>query len=232
MLPATTSFERNDLTMTGDYSNQHLVPMKQVVAPQYEARDDWAVFAELSERWEAGGRERFTEGKSDLQWLETFYNIAAQRGASQQVTLPPFEAFWQANQLIEMPESEQNARFVRFGDFRRDPQANPLKTPSGKIEIFSQRIQSFGYADCPPHPMWLEPDEWHGNAKPQQLQVLSAHPAHRLHSQLNFTRLREEYAVAGREPVTLHPQDAQARGIAAGDVVRVWNGRGCWRALW
>ncbi|MEN0585607.1 MULTISPECIES: molybdopterin guanine dinucleotide-containing S/N-oxide reductase [unclassified Kosakonia] len=226
VLPATTSFERNDLTMTGDYSNQHLVPMKQVVAPQYEARDDWEVFAELSERWEAGGRERFTEGKNDLQWLETFYNIAAERGASQQVTLPPFAEFWQANQLIEMPESEQNARFVRFADFRRDPQANPLKTPSGKIEIFSERINSFGYADCPPHPMWLEPDEWHGNAQPQQLQVLSAHPAHRLHSQLNYSRLRETYAVAGREPVTLHPADAKARGIVAGDMVRVWNQRG------
>ena len=226
VLPATTSFERNDLTMTGDYSNQHLVPMKQVVAPQYEARDDWEVFAELSERWEAGGRERFTEGKNDLQWLETFYNIAAERGASQQVTLPAFAEFWQANQLIEMPESEQNARFVRFADFRRDPQANPLKTPSGKIEIFSERINSFGYADCPPHPMWLEPDEWHGNAQPQQLQVLSAHPAHRLHSQLNYSRLRETYAVAGREPVTLHPADAKARGIVAGDVVRVWNQRG------
>ena len=226
VLPATTSFERNDLTMTGDYSNQHLVPMKQVVAPQYEARDDWEVFAELSERWEAGGRERFTEGKNDLQWLETFYNIAAERGASQQGTLPAFAEFWQANQLIEMPESEQNARFVRFADFRRDPQANPLKTPSGKIEIFSERINSFGYADCPPHPMWLEPDEWHGNAQPQQLQVLSAHPAHRLHSQLNYSRLRETYAVAGREPVTLHPADAKARGIVAGDVVRVWNQRG------
>ncbi|WP_289892006.1 molybdopterin guanine dinucleotide-containing S/N-oxide reductase [Kosakonia sacchari] len=226
VLPATTSFERNDLTMTGDYSNQHLVPMKRVVAPQYEARDDWEVFAELSERWEAGGRERFTEGKNDLQWLETFYNIAAERGASQQVTLPPFAEFWQVNQLIEMPESEQHARFVRFADFRHDPQANPLKTPSGKIEIFSERINSFGYADCPPHPMWLEPDEWHGNAQPQQLQVLSAHPAHRLHSQLNYSRLRETYAVAGREPVTLHPADAKARGIVAGDVVRVWNQRG------
>ena len=226
VLPATTSFERNDLTMTGDYSNQHLVPMKRVVAPQYEARDDWEVFAELSERWEPGGRARFTEGKSDLQWLETFYNIAAERGASQQVTLPPFAEFWQANQLIEMPESEQHARFVRFADFRRDPHANPLKTPSGKIEIFSERINSFGYADCPPHPMWLEPDEWHGNAQPQQLQVLSAHPAHRLHSQLNYSRLRETYAVAGREPVTLHPADAKARGIVAGDVVRVWNQRG------
>ncbi|ELE6573164.1 molybdopterin-dependent oxidoreductase, partial [Vibrio parahaemolyticus] len=39
VLPITTSFERNDLTMTGDYSNQHLVPMKQVVEPQGEARN-------------------------------------------------------------------------------------------------------------------------------------------------------------------------------------------------
>ncbi|WES68668.1 molybdopterin guanine dinucleotide-containing S/N-oxide reductase [Superficieibacter sp. HKU1] len=226
VLPATTSFERNDLTMTGDYSNQHLVPMKQVVTPRDDARDDYEVFADLSERWEEGGRKRFTEGKSHLQWLETFYDIAAQRGASQQVALPPFAEFWQANQLIEMPESEQNAQFVRFADFRRDPQAYPLKTASGKIEIYSARIASFHYADCPPHPMWLEPDEWHGNARPEQLQVLSAHPAHRLHSQLSYSRLREQYAVAGREPITLHPQDAAARGIQEGDVVRVWNQRG------
>lgn len=132
VLPATTSFERNDLTMTGDYSNQHLVPMKQVVAPRDEARDDFAVFADLSERWEAGGRERFTEGKSDLQWLETFYQMAARRGAQQQVTLPPFAEFWQANKLIEMPEEPENARFARFAAFRADPQANPLKTASGK----------------------------------------------------------------------------------------------------
>ncbi|AUV03584.1 trimethylamine-N-oxide reductase TorA [Enterobacteriaceae bacterium ENNIH1] len=226
VLPATTSFERNDMTMTGDYSNQHLVPMKRVVPPRDEARDDFEVFADLSELWEPGGRERFTEGKSDLAWLETFYDIARQRGASQQVTLPPFAEFWEANTLIEMPESEENARFVRFADFRRDPQAHPLKTDSGKIEIYSARIAGFGYADCPPHPMWLEPDEWHGNALPEQLQLLSAHPAHRLHSQLNYSSLREQYAVAGREPVTLHPRDAKARGIADGDLVRVWNQRG------
>ncbi|QQE39971.1 molybdopterin guanine dinucleotide-containing S/N-oxide reductase [Enterobacter asburiae] len=226
VLPATTSFERNDLTMTGDYSNQHMVPMKRVVAPRDEARDDFDVFAELSELWEAGGRERFTEGKSDLQWLEGFYQIAGQRGAAQGVTLPAFAEFWEANQIVEMPESEQNAKFVRFADFRRDPESHPLKTESGKIVIYSERIASFGYADCPPHPMWLEPDEWHGNAQPEQLQVLSAHPAHRLHSQLNYTSLREQYAVAGREPITLNTLDAKARGIADGDVVRVWNSRG------
>ena len=54
--------------------------MKRVVAPRDEARDDFDVFADLSEMWEAGGRERFTEGKTDLQWLETFYQIASQRG--------------------------------------------------------------------------------------------------------------------------------------------------------
>ena len=226
VLPATTSFERNDLTMTGDYSNQHLVPMKQVVPPRYEARNDFDVFAELSERWEKGGYARFTEGKSELQWLETFYNVARQRGASQQVELPPFAEFWQANQLIEMPENPDSERFIRFADFCRDPLAHPLKTASGKIEIFSQRIADYGYPDCPGHPMWLEPDEWQGNAEPEQLQVLSAHPAHRLHSQLNYSSLRELYAVANREPVTIHPDDAQERGIQDGDTVRLWNARG------
>ena len=226
VLPITTSFERNDLTMTGDYSNQHLVPMKQVVAPQGEARNDFDVFAELSERWEAGGMARFTEGKDEMAWLETFYTIAGERGAAQGVTLPPFAEFWEANQLIEMPESEKNARFVRFAAFREDPQGNPLSTPSGKIEIYSERIAAFGYADCPPHPSWIAPDEWHGSAEPGQLELLSSHPAHRLHSQLNYAHLREQYAVAGREPLTLNPEDARARGIENGDVVRVWNDRG------
>lgn len=127
------------------------------------------------------------------------------------MTLPPFAAFWQANRLLEMPENPANAQFVRFADFRRDPDNHPLKTASGKIEIYSARIASYGYADCPGHPMWLVPDEWHGNADAGQVQLLSAHPAHRLHSQLNYSSLRERYAVAGREPVTIHPQDATTR---------------------
>ena len=44
--------------------------------------------------------------------------------------------------------------------------------------------------------------------------------------QLLDAPLRERYAVAGREPLTLHPRDAQARNIADGDLVRVWNSRG------
>ncbi|XNM66339.1 hypothetical protein ACLK2E_19360 [Escherichia coli] len=68
-------------------------------------------------------------------------------GAAQQVTLPPFAQFWQDNQLIEMPENPENARFARFAAFRADPQANPLKTASGKIEIHSPTIAGFAL-DC------------------------------------------------------------------------------------
>ncbi|VFS49395.1 Trimethylamine-N-oxide reductase 2 precursor [Budvicia aquatica] len=220
VLPITTSFERNDLTMTGDYSNQHLVPMKQVVAPQYESRNDFDVFADMSELLKAGGRKVYSENKEEMDWLREFYD-AAQKGArAQRVNMPQFNQFWQANKLIEMRNNEKNDKYVRYAEFRADPIMNPLGTPSGKIEIFSKTIEGFGYKDCPPHPSWLEPVEWKGSAKEGQLQLLTAHPAHRLHSQLNYAKLRELYAIADREPITIHPDDAKARNIANGDLVQ------------
>jgi biotin/methionine sulfoxide reductase len=50
-----------------------------------------------------------------------------------------------------------------LSDFRADPVNNPLLTPSGKIEIFSQTVSNFNYDDCPGHPVWLEPYEWLGS---------------------------------------------------------------------
>lgn len=226
VLPISTSFERNDLTMTGDYSNQHLVPMKQVVPPLYESRSDFDVFADMSELLKAGGRQTYLEGKGEMDWLREFYD-AAQKGArSQRVAMPPFSRFWQENKLIEMKANPKNEKFVRFAEFRADPVMNPLGTPSGKIEIFSKTIAGFGYEDCPAHPSWLAPKEWKGSAKEGQLQLLTAHPAHRLHSQLNYAKLRELYAVADREPITIHPEDAKVRGISQGDLVRAYNDRG------
>lgn len=226
VLPITTSFERNDLTMTGDYSNQHIVPMKQAVAPQFEARNDFDVFADLAELLKPGGKEIYTEGKDEMAWLKFFYD-AAQKGArAQRVTMPMFNAFWQQNKLIEMRRSEKNEQYVRYGDFRADPVKNALGTPSGKIEIYSKTLEKFGYKDCPAHPTWLAPDEWNGTADEKQLQLLTAHPAHRLHSQLNYAELRKKYAVADREPITIHTEDAARFGIANGDLVRVWNKRG------
>ncbi|SON49878.1 molybdopterin guanine dinucleotide-containing S/N-oxide reductase [Vibrio tapetis] len=226
VLPITTSFERNDMTMTGDYSNQHLVPMKQVVEPQGEARNDFDVFADMAELLKAGGRDVFTEGKDEMAWLKGFYETAQKGGRSARVRMPKFGKFWDDNQLIEMKFNKKAAQFVRHAEFRKDPVMNPLGTPSGKIEIYSKTIESYKLEDCPAHPTWMEPTEYRGTAKKGELQLMTAHAAHRLHSQFNYAKLRDEYAIANREPISINSQDAAERGIKTGDLVRAFNDRG------
>ncbi len=226
VLPITTTFERNDLTMTGDYSNQHLVPMKQVVAPQNEARNDLDVFADMAELLKTGGRDVYMDGKTEMEWLRDFYKAAQQSGRQSRVPMPNFSQFWQANKLIEMKPNKNNEQFVRHAAFRADPIMNPLGTPSGKIEIYSKTIASYQLKDCPPHPTWIEPDEWSANLTNGELQLMTSHAAHRLHSQFNYADLRERYAIQNREPITIHPEDAKARGIQDGDLVRAYNSRG------
>ncbi|MFC1233950.1 molybdopterin guanine dinucleotide-containing S/N-oxide reductase [Vibrio sp. F74] len=226
VLPITTSFERNDMTMTGDYSNQHLIPMKQAVKPQGEARNDFDVFADMAELIKSGGRDVYTEGKTEMDWLKGFYETAQKGGRAARIRMPNFGKFWDTNELIEMKFNKKAAQFVRHAEFRKDPVMNPLGTPSGKIEIYSKTIEKYGLEDCPAHPTWLEPTEWRGSAKKDELQLMAAHAAHRLHSQFNYAKLREEYAIANREPITINTEDAKARGINNGDLVRAYNDRG------
>lgn len=200
--------------------------MKQVVSPQFEARNDFDVFADMAERLKPGGHAAFTEGKSEMEWLKSFYETAQKSGRSARVRMPNFGQFWETNQLIEMKVNKKSTRFVRHAEFRQDPIINPLGTPSGKIEIFSKTIEGYALNDCPPHPKWLEPSEWLGNAKEDELQLMTAHPAHRLHSQFNYASIREEYAVANREPISINTEDAKKRGIVTGDLVRAYNERG------
>ena len=72
VLPITTVFERNDMTMTGDYSNAHLLPMKQAIEPQFEARNDFDVFADMAELLKPGGRGVYAENKTEMEWLKGF----------------------------------------------------------------------------------------------------------------------------------------------------------------
>jgi biotin/methionine sulfoxide reductase len=92
----------------------------------------------------------------------------------------------------------------------------------------SETIRQFGYDDCPGHPTWLEPLEWLGGEDkgPFPLHLISNQPTMRLHSQFDNGIASRETKVAGREPVSINPGDAAARGIGAGDVVRLFNDRG------
>ncbi len=113
-------------------------------------------------------------------------------------------------------------------DFRRNPDKSPLPTPSGKIEISSAAIAGFNYPDCPSHPVWLPSSEGPGSPPAARYPVwlIANQPATRLHSQLDFGAVSQAAKVRGREPVRINPQDAAARGIRDGDIVRLFNGRG------
>ncbi|MBF0751282.1 MULTISPECIES: trimethylamine-N-oxide reductase TorA [unclassified Pasteurella] len=225
VLPATTSYERNDLTMGGDYSMFAVYPMKQVVPPQFEAKNDFDIFAELAKR--AGKEEEFTEGKTEMEWLEGFYKTAFTAARHNRVAMPRFERFWEENKPFIFEANEAAKKWVRYAEFREDPLLNPLGTPSGKIEIYSDVVAKMNYDDCKGHPTWMEPEEFAGNTtEDYPLALVTPHAYYRLHSQLAHTSLRQKYAVNDREPVLIHPEDAKARGIVNGDLVRIHNARG------
>ena len=225
VLPATTSYERNDIEQVGDYSLKAILAMKKVVEPVYEARDDYEIFRQIAAR--LGQEEAFTEGNDEMDWIRSFYESAESQAQAKNVEMPDFDSFWNDVGVVEFPVGEEGRSFVRYADYREDPLLEPLGTPSGKIEIFSRNIEKMGYDDCPPHPTWMEPIERvNGPGAKYPLHIATSHPKYRLHSQLCGTKLRERYTVAGREPCLINPQDAEARGIADGDVVRVFNDRG------
>ncbi len=221
VLPVTTTLERNDIG--GSSRDRFVFAMHQAIAPQHQARNDFDIFADLAER--LGYRERFTENRDEMAWIAHLYQ---QCGVAQQrkgVYWPEFEEFWQRG-YVDVPASERD--YVFMEDFRADAQANPIKTGSGKIELFCQTIADYQLEDMAGHPEWRAPQEWLGSeqAKKFPLHLLSVQPADRLHSQLDATANVQNNKTAGHETLWMHPQDAAARGISHGDEIEVFNERG------
>jgi biotin/methionine sulfoxide reductase len=221
VLPCATTLERNDIEATP--TDRYVFAMQRAISPVGEARTEYDIYSALAER--LGFHAKFTEGRTEMEWLRHLYETARQQAAKRDLDLPPFEAFWEAGH-VELPAPGKPP--VLFETFRRDPAAHPLRTPSGRIELFSEAIAGYGYDDCPGHPAWLEPAEWLGSeqARMYPLHLLSNQPRARLHSQLDCGDVSRAAKVASREPVLLNTQDAAARGIISGDVVRLHNGRG------
>jgi biotin/methionine sulfoxide reductase len=221
VLPTTMSIERDDY---GSGQNDRMFfPMPSLTRPHGEARDDYSIFAGLAERLGAG--KDFTEGRTAMDWLRHLYEEWRGNLAERGRAVPGFDDFW-AGDGLQLPVASEPQ--VAFADFRADPEGHPLTTPTGKIEIFSATIDSFGYPDCPGHPVWLEPDEWLSSPAAQRfgLQLVANQPRSRLHSQLDVGAHSQSVKIAGREPVRLNPDDAAARGLHDGDLVRIFNDRG------
>ena len=207
VVPSTISLERDDLGAS--YSDPVMIAMKKAVEPFESSRNDFETFSELAEA--LGVHAAFTEGRSADQWIRHLYE-------SWRTKVSPG--------YLDLPYSDQST--VAFSAFRADPAASPLRTSSGMIDIYSDSIASFGYDDCVAHPVWYEPKEWPGSEIASQfpLQLVANNPSTRLHSQLDPGAYSQASKIQGREPARMHADDAALRGIADGDVVKLFNERG------
>lgn len=217
VLPATTTLEREDIGGSG--SDDFLFWMEKVIEPVGDARNDYDIFSGLAERLGVG--DRFTERRSSDEWISHLYEeFHAHRPEY------PTLAELKATGHFEIPKEWFPPPPSKLAAFREDPIGSPLDTPSGRIELFSDTIEGFGYADCPPHPTWLEPYEWLGNAAEDELHMISNQPKTRLHSQWDHGETSLNGKVGGREQIGMSPADATERNLVSGDVVRVFNERG------
>ncbi|AIC31386.1 molybdopterin guanine dinucleotide-containing S/N-oxide reductase protein (plasmid) [Rhizobium etli bv. mimosae str. IE4771] len=218
VLPATTTLERDDIGAAD--RDELMIAMKKLIEPIGEARDDYQIFAAIAGH--LGKYEDFTENSTSTQWLAFLFETTRKALAAGGHDAPAFEEFWDKGEL-RLPLQLDDGGPARA--FRRDPSAYPLQTPSGKIEIFSQTIEDFGYDDCRGHPQWYSPrPETGGRFYP--LHLVCNQPHQRLHSQLDYGQFSLSTKIKGREPLRINPADAAARGILDGDVVRLFNGRG------
>jgi biotin/methionine sulfoxide reductase len=217
VLPATMTIEREDIGATS--LDPVMVAMHRLVEPPGEARDDHAILAALAERLGAGAE--FTEGLDARGWLARLYERTREALVRQGRPAPSFAEFWAAGE-VELPLRPDDGGILAA--FRADPEGRRLPTPSGRIEVGSATIAGFGYPDCPGHPAHFTPTDAPDERHP--LWLVANQPATRLHSQLDFGAHSLAAKVAGREVVRVHPDDAAARGVADGDVVRLFNDRG------
>ncbi len=217
VLPCTMTLEREDIGASA--TDPLVVAMHRIAEPHGLARDDYDIFCDLAQR--VGGAEAlaaFSEGRTTRQWLAHLYERTRQGLQDLGLQAPDFEAFWQRGE-ITLPQRADDGGMLRA--FRNDPDGAPLPTPSGKVQVSSPVVAGFGYADCPGHPAWLAPR--FAPTEEHPLWLVANQPHTKLHSQLDFGGHAQASKRQGREVCTLHPRAAAARGIAEGDIVRLFN---------
>ncbi len=219
VLPASTSIERNDLA--GNKRCDLILAMRQAIVPLGQSRSDFDIFDALAQRLGVG--PAFNEGRDEMGWIRHLYDESRTHALrAHGFLMPAFETFWEDGHA-SVPVQRNH---VYLAGFRQDPAGNALDTESGLIVLGSKTLAQLEHDDCPPHPAWLPPAEWLGKAGGDELHLISHQPQGRLHSQLETGAASMADKRHGREQLRLNPADAQARGIADGATVRLWNARG------
>ncbi len=218
LLPACTQFETWGLEDSWKYGNE-LILMPQLVEPLGETKSDYRICASLAEH--LGFKNEYTQDRDERGWVSWILDRYREKRFPGLPSLDKFEASNVGVYVGPMREIK-----ITFSDFRDDPDAHPLDTPSGKIEIFSKQLFDMGQPDeIPPVPKYIQ--EWESPFGPEKerypLQALGHHYMGRVHStHANVDWLNEAFP----QRVFLNKLDAKSRGIVDGDIVKVYNERG------
>ncbi|WP_283171295.1 DMSO/selenate family reductase complex A subunit [Curtanaerobium respiraculi] len=100
---------------------------------KFERRSSFDVCADLCEA--AGKRDEYLDGKDQEGWTRQIYEAAAAKD-------PRMPSYEEGYKVGEFHYRDPQGYTPAFKAFVNDPVANPLKTPSGKIEIFSEKLQT------------------------------------------------------------------------------------------
>lgn len=213
-----------DSYAVGDWN--YVLMSQKAIDPEWEQRPNWEIMRELAKRF--GVEEKFTEGLTLEGWVRRVY----EETRAKLPEMPTYEDFQKVGIYKYRMEGDSG---IVMEDFRRDPAKFPLSTPSGKIEIYSERLAKMAAEwelpegkgqEIHPIPRYVATDEMLLEDEKSRIYPLEAFGYHgpgRTHSTYhNVPWLREVHP----DVVLMNPVDAKARGLTTGMRVKVFNDRG------
>jgi anaerobic dimethyl sulfoxide reductase subunit A len=215
ILPACTWMETSGVTKNWKYGST-FINMPKVIEPLYQSKSDYDICAEIANK--LGVSQQYTEGKTAEDWVQDWVAVAQKADPS----FPSYQEFAAKGYYHWIYPTIQDS----MASFRQDPVANPLQTPSGKIELFSKTLWDMGKPETIPALGKYIP-EWEGVSDP----LRSKYPLLGLtHHYMRHSHSTEDNidwnAEAWPQRAYINNLDAAARGIKDGDMVRVYNDRG------
>ncbi|EDB3507271.1 molybdopterin-dependent oxidoreductase [Salmonella enterica subsp. enterica serovar Reading] len=227
LLPETSYLEAEDLVDSSYAAGSHnyMIAIQKTVKPMWEVRSTYDICADIAGH--LGLREQYTEGRTQAQWAEMHY----QQIREKRPYLPEWSVAKEMGVIDQRIATEQQS--LAFADFRADAEANPLSTPSGKIEIYSQALADLAQTwtlpegeRIPALPEFCPAKESHLNkalTAKYPLQLSGFHTKGHTHSTYSNVLMLHE---AVPDEVWINPIDASARQLKSGDRVHVFNDRG------
>ena len=224
VLPDCTASEQMDFCLDASAGNMaYVIFADQAIKPRFECKNIYEMTSELAKRM--GVEQKFTEGRTQEEWLRHLYLQSMQAIPA----LPDFDTFRQQGMF---KQRDPQGHHVAYKAFREDPVVNPLKTASGKIEIYSAQLADIAATwqldkedVIDPLPIYAAGFENYDDplASTYPLQLTGFHYKARVHSTYGNVDLLK---AACRQEMWINPLDAAARDISNGDMIRIFNARG------